>query len=127
MYLIDYFLSLKKIIPSETVHPLLGKSTLSLTRIKGGIKTNIVPGKAEGEMDIRTIPEHDHAAIIQQARSLAQKVEGESLKISIEVLNDRPPLYTDPRTPLVTRLRRIYESKNLPFKLIGLPFYTFLY
>ena len=44
-------------------HELLGRSTLNVGTMRGGLNLNSVPDHAEFTVDIRTLPEQDHAQI----------------------------------------------------------------
>ena len=44
-------------------HELLGRSTLNVGTMQGGLNLNSVPDHAEFTVDIRTLPEQDHAQI----------------------------------------------------------------
>jgi len=50
---------LKKILP-DTKHKILGKSTLNVGMIKGGVKINVVPDECYVDCDFRLIPEDKH-------------------------------------------------------------------
>ena len=45
-------------------HELLGKSTLNVGTMQGGLNLNSVPDHAEFTIDIRTLPEQDHGQIL---------------------------------------------------------------
>ncbi len=45
-------------------HELLGRSTLNVGTMEGGQNLNSVPDRARFTVDIRTLPEQDHAAIV---------------------------------------------------------------
>ena len=45
-------------------HELLGRSTLNVGTMQGGLNLNSVPDRAAFTVDIRTLPEQDHAQIV---------------------------------------------------------------
>ena len=45
-------------------HELLGRSTLNVGTMEGGLNLNSVPDRARFTIDIRTLPEQDHAQIL---------------------------------------------------------------
>ena len=45
-------------------HELLGRSTLNVGTVEGGLNLNSVPDRAAFTVDIRTLPEQDHARIV---------------------------------------------------------------
>ena len=63
------------------VHPLLGPTTLQVTMIEGGVKTNVIPPECVMEIDARTVPEMDNAA-------LRARVE-EAVESEVELVSDR--------------------------------------
>lgn len=79
-------------------HPLLGGSTLSINTIRGGAKTNVVPDRCSVEVDIRTVPGQSHAGVVDAVRAALADLQ---FPVEVEVLNDRPPVETDPQAPLV--------------------------
>jgi succinyl-diaminopimelate desuccinylase len=82
-------------------HPVLGKPTLNVGTVKGGLNINSVPDRAEIEVDIRTIPGVDHA----QLRSALKGYMGED--VALEVLIDLPGVWTAPDLPWAVRASAI--------------------
>ncbi len=76
---------------------LLGKATSSLNIIQGGEATNVVPDSCIAEIDIRTVPELDHEALLDQINTLAETVatEIENFEFELEILADLLPVTTD--------------------------------
>lgn len=107
-------------------HELLGKSTCVITSLKGGEHLNIVPDRAVGKLDIRTLPSVDHDTFLSQIFSIAQEMmeKHSGLKITINVLNDRPPVGMSKRSPLVKRFQKIYEKLGLPVEFTHIPYFT---
>jgi succinyl-diaminopimelate desuccinylase len=85
------------------VHPLLGGFTQSVNTIAGGVKTNVVPDHCLATIDMRTVPGQDHRAILKQVEDLIgnlnQRIPG--FKASVRVTNDRIPLETSLKEPVV--------------------------
>jgi len=77
-------------------HPLLTPPTLNIGTIRGGVKTNVVPDRCVATVDIRTVPGMDHGTLLEDLRALASAAD-----VSVEVLNDRPPVETPQDHPLV--------------------------
>jgi succinyl-diaminopimelate desuccinylase len=71
-------------------HPALGRPTLNLGRIEGGLNLNSVPDKAVLGVDIRPIPGQTGAGIAAELQALCPEAE-------IELLSDCPPLWSDAR------------------------------
>jgi succinyl-diaminopimelate desuccinylase len=85
----------------------------------GAPQLNVMPGQARILVDIRTIPGQSHPDIISELASLANEVEqhtrqhyleydklldlerDRSLRITMDILTDRPCTLTDPNDPVV--------------------------
>lgn len=103
-------------------HDLLGGPSLSINTIVGGNKTNVVPDRCRVEVDIRTVPQQQHGEVLQEIRTALADLPG---PIHMEVLNDRPPVVTDPEAPVVqAALRltsRLIGAQTVP---TGAPYFT---
>jgi succinyl-diaminopimelate desuccinylase len=93
-------------------HPLLGAPTLNIGTIKGGIKTNVVPDRCEITVDIRTVPGMNHKEIMEDLRSIVEKMKEKNpdVDISIMVENDRPSVETDEGHELVKLAQKVGEK-----------------
>jgi succinyl-diaminopimelate desuccinylase len=83
---------------------LLGKPSISVNVIAGGNKTNVVPDVCEIEVDMRTVPSQDHAAIVEHVRRLAEEVASSvhaDMRIEVEVDQSVTALETARDHPLV--------------------------
>ena len=80
--------------------PVLGASTLSIGTIRGGSKTNIIPDLCEVSVDMRFVPSHYHAKIIDEFRERLQR-GCPDLEVSAD---PAPPLLTDPSHPMIAKL-----------------------
>jgi succinyl-diaminopimelate desuccinylase len=84
--------------------PLLGKPTISPNVIQGGNKINVVPDFCRVEVDMRTVPGQDHAAIVGEIRKLADEAAHDfdgGLRVEVGIVNNVAPLETDRADPLV--------------------------
>lgn len=79
-------------------HPSLGKPTLNVGTLHGGININSVPDRAEIGIDIRTIPAIDHALL---RASIADHMQE---NVDVEVLLDLPGVWTSPQLPWARRV-----------------------
>lgn len=88
-----------------------GKTTLSITKIAGGVKDNMIPDEASATIDIRTGISINHEEVIAKAKRLAERAMNDypGLRIEVEVLNNRPPLLTESNTEFARRLKRVME------------------
>jgi succinyl-diaminopimelate desuccinylase len=71
-------------------HPLMGRPTLNVGTLHGGLNINSVPDRATIGVDIRTIPGMDHGRV----RGRLEKALGESVEIVPIV--DVEAIYSDP-------------------------------
>lgn len=87
-----------------TRHPVLGKPTVNVGNIKGGININSVPDYAEFGIDLRTIPGQDHARLREQILSyLGDEIELESVV-------DVPGVWTEPELDWVREVFATVEG-----------------
>jgi succinyl-diaminopimelate desuccinylase len=82
-------------------HPVLGKPTLNVGTVQGGMNINSVPDRSEIGIDIRTIPGIDHAAL----QAALKGYMGED--VEVEVLIDLPGVWTSPDQPWAERAAAI--------------------
>ncbi len=66
-------------------HEILGKPTISVGSIRGGIKPNIVPDSCEAEIDIRYLPNQNHLQIIDDLEKLLGELREKDPQIEIEI------------------------------------------
>jgi len=76
-------------------HPVLGKPTLNVGTVQGGMNINSVPDRADIGVDIRTIPGMDHAALRE---GLASDM-GEGAEMDVMV--DLKGVWTEPNVPWI--------------------------
>jgi acetylornithine deacetylase/succinyl-diaminopimelate desuccinylase-like protein len=82
------------------VDPVLGSSTLSIGTIRGGSKTNIVPDSCEASVDMRLVPSHYRAELMDELTARLRRVCPD-----VECWSEpAPPLLTDPSHPLIAKL-----------------------
>jgi succinyl-diaminopimelate desuccinylase len=105
-------------------NPLLGWPSFTPTVIRapasGAPQLNVMPGKAEILVDVRTVTGQTHDDVRKEMKGLARKVENEvsshyesydarlglersrAMKVEVAFLTDRPCTYTDHQEPIVT-------------------------
>jgi succinyl-diaminopimelate desuccinylase len=76
-------------------HGLMGRPTLNVGTVHGGLNINSVPDQAVIGVDIRTIPGQDHALI----RSRIQELLGETVEVTPTI--DVGAIYSDPVHPWI--------------------------
>jgi succinyl-diaminopimelate desuccinylase len=70
-------------------HPALGRPTVNVGRVDGGLNLNSVPDRARLGIDLRTVPGLSGARVVAELAQLCPEAE-----IEIEV--ECPPLWSDP-------------------------------
>ncbi len=117
---------LRAALDSGETHPLLGRTTVSLTTLAGGVKTNVIPDAATGTLDIRTLPGLGSGDVLARADRVARALEGQrpGLKLSLRVQNDRPSVAADPDSPFALAVGEALAACGLPGGEKGLYFYT---
>jgi succinyl-diaminopimelate desuccinylase len=70
-------------------HPVLGRPTVNVGRIEGGLNLNSVPDSAVLGIDLRTVPGQSSEAILAELAGMFPDSEA-------ELLVDCPPLWSEP-------------------------------
>jgi succinyl-diaminopimelate desuccinylase len=83
-------------------HDVMGKPTLNVGTIRGGLNTNSVPDEARITVDTRTVPGIDHGHLCKSLQALVGP-RGASVRQII----DTPALYTEPANEWV---QRVFEA-----------------
>src|SRR5204863_176988 len=94
-------------------HPLLGRATVNVGFIHGGVQANIVPAQCSITVDRRTLPGDTDTGVWREVRALLRKND---LHATMAVANPAPclPLETAPRLPLVRQfLRSLGQAKPI--------------
>ena len=78
-------------------HPQLGGGTCVVSTLHSGCNSNSVPDSASMTIDIRTVPQHDHAQIRAEVAGIAGP------HISVDAALDIPAVWTDPCHPWMKR------------------------
>jgi succinyl-diaminopimelate desuccinylase len=90
-------------------HRLLPPPTLSVNRVSGGDRINVVPDHCLAWVDLRTVPGQDHAALLaeldQVVVSLAASLP--EFRCNLRVLADRPAVETAADHPLMQSARAV--------------------
>ena len=83
-------------------HPVMGKPTMNVGTIRGGLNTNSVPDEACITLDTRTVPGVDHGHLCKSLESLLAP-RGASVRKIVDV----PALYTEPQQAWV---QEVFEA-----------------
>jgi succinyl-diaminopimelate desuccinylase len=74
-------------------HPLLGEPTLNVGTFAGGSGVNLVPDRAEAQIDVRTVPGLTGAMVLEALRAAAGP------EVTVEPWIDLAPVVSDPADP----------------------------
>lgn len=120
------FAELKKQV-SEGNHPFLTNPTCTLTKILGGVKTNMVPDSCTMTVDIRTVPPMEHNHLLELVDQLVLNLQKlyAGAKLEYEVLNNRKAIETPEDNTLIQELSESVQAVcgNTP-ALIGTSFFS---
>ena len=83
-------------------HPVMGRPTLNVGTISGGLNTNSVPDEARITLDTRTVPGIDHGHLCRSLEALLAPRGA-----SVRKIVDTPPLYTEPANAWV---QQVFEA-----------------
>ncbi|MFA5021546.1 MAG: M20 family metallopeptidase [Patescibacteria group bacterium] len=103
--------SLKKI-----KHPILGNPTLNIGVIKGGVMANIVPDKAEIEVDVRILPNQGIKQFIANFTKAAKPAK-------VELISYLDPVELKINSDIIEKMKLILKELGLESKSQGI-FYT---
>ncbi|GJD50053.1 putative succinyl-diaminopimelate desuccinylase [Methylobacterium crusticola] len=100
-------------------HPLLGRTTAVTTTVAGGQNINSVPDLASFTVDLRTLPDDDHAGLIATLRGLFGP------EAAIDVVTDFKGFATEPDDPaLAPLLDTLAERAGCAATPAGAPYFT---
>jgi len=82
-------------------HPIMGKPTLNVGTIEGGVTVNAVPDAASFGVDIRTVPGMDHDGLLSKLKNaMGQGAE-------LDVFSNLKPVWTAPDQEWIQRVFEI--------------------
>ncbi|MHC0036969.1 M20 family metallopeptidase [Pseudoneobacillus sp. C159] len=96
--------------------PGMKYTTINIGVIKGGTKSNVVPGSCEIEIDLRIIPEHSIEEILQRIHSAIEQVQAEDNEMDIKIERiveaESSPTITEENHPLINALQQANKQVN---------------
>lgn len=108
-------------------HPLLGRPTLVISTIKGGVTTNVIPDYCAIRIDIRSTPLLSHQEIIEDIKGIIgeiQKTEHD-FNAKIHVLHDLNSIDYSGSHALLAQLKAVKnELSNVTLLEKGVNYYT---
>lgn len=108
-------------------HHLLGKPTLNIGTVSGGVNTNVVPDQCSITVDIRTIPEIKHEEIIKDMNNLLSELKKElnEFKTEINIINNLPALENEENNKFVQLAMEVnHELNGMKMEEKGANYYT---
>ncbi|MFX0010232.1 MAG: M20 family metallopeptidase [Candidatus Hermodarchaeota archaeon] len=99
----------------NTEDNLLGKSSLNIGKINGGIANNIVPEETKMSIDYRLIPKHDLKILVKKVKEL----DLTPYELIVKVTHTLPAVKAEINHPFIQNLKEITNSD-----FIGLPYAT---
>ena len=112
---------------SKNIDDLVGSSTSSIDVINGGKSTNVIPDECIVEIDIRTIAAQNHDNILNDMKSLKEKIAKSTpnFDLQIEVINDLNSVRTNTDDHFVKLVSKtISKFAKEEIQPIGLSGYT---
>lgn len=108
------------------IHKIMGRTSVSVTNLHGGVMTNIIPSEAYVELDIRTIPGTSHEVIIETARNLCEEMQSRysNILVKLNILNNRPAIECDKKSTFRERIIETAQESGLSTESRGHYFYT---
>lgn len=99
--------------------PLLGKPSLNVGTIRGGLNTNSVPDLVEITVDIRTTPEVEHGALRARIAALL------GAEVEVEAITDAASVRTAEDDPFVRQVVEVLAQERKARPQVGsAPYFT---
>lgn len=116
---VDIMLELYDLLKASIKGPtdeVLGESTVAMTLINAGIKTNMIPDKCNAAFDLRTVPGVSHDEVLRELDALIEMIEKKSVgaKITYNIKNNRKPLSVGKDNETVQSLLKSIEKSTTP-------------
>ena len=120
------FTQIKEALPQVTGHKLLGDFTCSITRLEGGIMTNVIPAEAVLELDIRTLPGQDHDQLLGIIKDSIGKITAAypGLGHRMEILKNFISVEADEQSDFVKSVQKYCREEGLSDAFCGMAYYT---
>lgn len=112
-------LRLRNLAAGDTVHPVMGRTTLNLGTIAGGRNVNSVPDQASAEIDVRIVPGDDREAVYARLCNCLGP------NVTLTRLMDVDSTFTDPHDPWVRGVYSLVQRfHNKPLTVRTVPFFS---
>jgi acetylornithine deacetylase len=108
----------------RTSHPLLGRSTMSVTLIDGGNKINIIPASCRAEMDGRFIPGEPADQVVEDFQRMLAAYLGGRGDFAVTRQEAYPPLNCPPDAPICRHLTEVCRRFNGQAAPLGVNYFA---
>ncbi|MFD1040253.1 M20 family metallopeptidase [Virgibacillus byunsanensis] len=100
----------------------LGESSLAITKLNGGVQTNVIPDRCSLHVDIRSIPPQSHEELIMEInQNLNELFSAENAPdYFVDILLDRPSILTEKSSHIITTALEIKNQDSV----YGVSYYT---
>jgi len=88
------------------IQGLVFREVISVTQLRAGIASNVIPARAEATLNFRYAPDRTPDAAVNRVREL--------VGMDVEILANSPPAHVALNSPLVDRLRAVGEFDVQP-------------
>jgi succinyl-diaminopimelate desuccinylase len=107
-----WYAGMEKIAAEMPEHPLLGRPTLIVSRLEGGVKTNIVSEYCRAEIDMRVPPPMTVEDVDKLVRGVAEQAAARyGVTCEVGPMSAlRPPVECRADSPLLAAFDRAYQS-----------------
>jgi acetylornithine deacetylase/succinyl-diaminopimelate desuccinylase-like protein len=109
--------------PAAPAHPLLGKATRCVTRVRGGIGPNVVPDRCEIDVDRRTLPGEEPLDVWRREGDELMELLPGCVEVDLP-FNVDYALDTPADSPVVAALCRALAGHGRDATVRGMPFCT---
>ncbi len=94
--------------------PLLGRTLHNVTIISGGAQINSLPEYAEYRANMRTLPEFNNDEVTRLLQDVVDELnQQDGVHLELEVLNDMPPVESDPDSELIQTIKEHSLEKDI--------------
>lgn len=106
--------------------PLIGHATVSLTQLHGGFMTNVIPGEANLELDIRLLPGQRTGDYIDLAQKIADNLRKKEprLQVDLTVICRNEGNATPEDDPFVVLTQQVCNAHGADPAVRGLHYFT---
>ncbi len=111
----------------RTRHPLLGRPKIHTSRISGGSEWSVIPERCELSIERRTLPGEDESSVVQEIRSLIERLASRDKEFDATVSVDTvlPPFEESKDATIVKSLKKAARAiDGRTPRLTGVPYWT---